>query len=198
MLNPLDQLDEPTLKKLQSHALGIGILLMILGVAGVILPGIMSLASALFVGWLMLFGGAVTAYHTYQTHPKGLGGWFKALVLLASGTLMILFPVPGVAALGILLAAYLFLDALSSFAMALEGLVVDVLEREPVLGPGGDLSHRLAGLLPVAGGDLCGRQPVLRWAHPDPAALKPLQGLRRRHRGQGVMRPREGGATFVH
>ncbi len=105
-------------EKFGSHTSIIGILLIVLGTAGILLPGVMSLSTAIFVGWLLLVGGSLWAVHIYKYSPKNVMDWIKPVLLFIIGGLMLFYPVPGVAAVGLLLAVYLLLDAMHSFALA--------------------------------------------------------------------------------
>lgn len=95
-----------------------GILLIALGAVGFFVPYWVSLGTALFVGWLLLIGGGVWAYHTFQYHRRSLPEWFKPVLLVVAGGMMLYSPAAGVAAIGMLLAVYLLLDAYGSFSMA--------------------------------------------------------------------------------
>ncbi len=102
-------------------ALITGILLIILGVVGVALPQLMSLITAAFAGWLLVLAGFVTFYLTWQ----GFGGrgwlrWLKPLVLIATGLLILVYPIAGAAALGLMLAIYFMFDGFANAGMAFE------------------------------------------------------------------------------
>ena len=111
-------IDQKVLDKFGPYTLITGILLVVLGTAGIILPGVMSLSTVIFVAWLLLVGGGIWAVHTYQYSPKNIMGWLKPFLLLIIGSLMLYYPVRGVEVVGLLLAAYLLLDAMGSFALA--------------------------------------------------------------------------------
>ncbi|MGC2457405.1 MAG: DUF308 domain-containing protein [Gallionellaceae bacterium] len=117
MMNILP-IDKKVLDKFGPYTLITGILLIVLGTAGIFLPGVMSLSTALFVGWLLLIGGIIWAMHTYKYSPKNVMDWIKPVLLLIIGGLMLFYPVPGVEAVGLLMAVYLLLDAMGSFALA--------------------------------------------------------------------------------
>jgi uncharacterized membrane protein HdeD (DUF308 family) len=117
MMNILPS-DKKALDKFGPYTLAMGILLVVLGTAGIFLPGVMSLTTAIFVGWLLLIGGIIWAIHTYQYSPKNFMGWLKPALLIIVGGLLLFYPVNGVAAVGLLLAVYLLLDAMHSFGLA--------------------------------------------------------------------------------
>ena len=95
-----------------------GTIFLILGLLGILFPGIMSLTSALFIGWLMLFGGILIGVQTWQVNKKDWLGWLKALLYLAVGAMIILNPLSGIIALGILITAYFFIDSFLNFILA--------------------------------------------------------------------------------
>lgn len=111
-------IDKKILHKFGPYTLLTGILLIVLGTAGILLPGVMSLGTALFVGWLLLIGGFIWAINTYNHSLKNIMDWLKPALLIIIGTLVLFYPVLSVGALGILMAVYLLLDAMHSFALA--------------------------------------------------------------------------------
>ena len=120
IVEQIEQLDQDQLRKFGSYTLITGILLIILGTVGVALPGLMSLATSVFIGWLFLIGGLFWGYHTFRSHKGGWLDWFKPALLVVAGGLMLWNPVTGIAAVGLMLSFYLFLDAFGSFALAKE------------------------------------------------------------------------------
>jgi len=100
------------------HSLAIGILLVVLGAIGIVLPGVMSIVTLGWVAALLLVGGGFWAYHTLRHNPGGLMDWFKPLLLMITGGLMLVFPLPGVASLAALLTVYFLMDAIGSYSLA--------------------------------------------------------------------------------
>lgn len=111
-------IDKKAFGKFGPYTLITGILLVVLGVAGILLPGVMSLSTVILIAWLLLTGGGLWAVHTYKHSPKSVMDWVKPALLLIFGGMMLFYPVSGVAAVGLLLAVYLLLGALHSFALA--------------------------------------------------------------------------------
>jgi uncharacterized membrane protein HdeD (DUF308 family) len=116
MHNPL--IDKKVIEKFGPYTLFIGFLLIILGAVGILLPVLMALSTAIFVGWLLLVGGVLWAVHTYKHCPTHVMDWLKPVLLLITGSLMLFYPIGGVQVVGLLLAVYLLLDALGSFTLA--------------------------------------------------------------------------------
>jgi len=138
--------DENPEKSIGTTLWVLGLLLAVLGAAGIVLPGAMSFAIELFFGWLMITGGVLWGYYTYQFHAASLIDWVKPLILIVGGALLLIYPSSGVAAIALLVSFYLFIDAFGSFGMAYE--------RHPFVGWGwlvanGVLSLGLALLILV-------------------------------------------------
>jgi uncharacterized membrane protein HdeD (DUF308 family) len=87
-------IDKAVHDKLEPHTLITGILLIMLGTAGIILPGVMSPSTVLIVGWLLLLGGILWVFRTYKYCLKIVMDWLKPALLLVIGRLMLLYPVP--------------------------------------------------------------------------------------------------------
>jgi len=100
------------------YSLVAGILLILLGTIGIILPQIMSLEASIFIASLLVVGGIFWLIHSFQVRTKEWTEWLKPVLLLITGGLMIFYPMTGVATIGLLLAVYLLLDAYGSFMMA--------------------------------------------------------------------------------
>ena len=117
-MTTLMTIDEKTLDKFGPYTFVTGILLIALGTVAIFLPGLMSLGTAFFAAWLLLVGGILWAVHTYRYDSKSFLSWLKPALLVAVGLLLLVYPSSGVAAVGLLLAIYLLLDAFASFSMA--------------------------------------------------------------------------------
>ncbi len=115
MWNGTDDLD--LAKKFGKSATTVGIIFLILGLLGIFFPGIMSVATVFFIGWIMVLAGLMAGYFTYLTDRREWLGWLKAFMLVMVGLLLVLYPMPGIAAIGLLLAVYLLMDAFGSAAI---------------------------------------------------------------------------------
>lgn len=98
------------------HSLAVGILLIVLGGVGIVAPVLLSLATAVLFAWLLILGGLSWAWHAYQ-HGNGIVDWFKAVLLLVVGVLVLLRPIIGIESLALLVSFYLLFDAFASFSM---------------------------------------------------------------------------------
>jgi uncharacterized membrane protein HdeD (DUF308 family) len=114
-------IDNDTLRKHSKWFLIYGILLVIAGAAAIILPGIASLATAIMLGWLLIFSGVIGLFAVYRTGRSAPGFWWElltAILYLLAGISLLLSPVAGVLTLTILLAAYLFAAGVMKLIMA--------------------------------------------------------------------------------
>jgi len=106
-------------KKFDKYAKITGIVLVILGLIGIIFPLASSIVTVELVSYLMVIAGIFSGYITWITNKEDWLGWLKSLVLLMMGMFIIFYPINGVAAIGLMLAFYFFMDAFSGFALAL-------------------------------------------------------------------------------
>ncbi len=112
--------DKEILKKFSKYTLFAGIIMVIIGFAGVIVPQMLSIAVVNFLAWLFMFSAFVQGYNTYKNYKRSFVAWLKPLISFVSGLLFIFFPIEGVAVTGMLLAVYLMIDGYSAIAFAFE------------------------------------------------------------------------------
>jgi len=96
------------------------IVLLLAGIVGIALPQFMSMAVAFFAGWLMFVAGGIAFYITWHGFRDGWVVWLKPFALIAIGLLILLHPLAGTAALGLMLAVYFLLGGFSGIGYALE------------------------------------------------------------------------------
>ncbi len=108
------------LEKFSKYSKIYGVIFLLIGLAGIVFPYIMSLTTAVIYAWFLLFSAFMIGFHTWQTNKKDWLGWLKTVIFLMVSILMIINPVTAVATLGILFAIYFFMDAFSSSALAFE------------------------------------------------------------------------------
>jgi uncharacterized membrane protein HdeD (DUF308 family) len=86
----------------------LGIVFVVLGFLAIILPVVASFVVTSFVGWLLVIGGVLYGYHAFGIRD----GWniaatlLLSLLTLASGVILLIFPIAGVITLTMFLAAY--------------------------------------------------------------------------------------------
>lgn len=97
-----------------------GIFFILLGLLAVALPVFFTLSVELFVGWLLVFGGIVQAYRTFQIHPHS--GFYPSLIAavaaIIAGVLLLVYPLKGILTLTLLLAIYFLVEGISKIITA--------------------------------------------------------------------------------
>jgi uncharacterized membrane protein HdeD (DUF308 family) len=106
-------------KAFSKHAKIAGIVLMLLGTAGIIFPQVMSVVVVILVAWLLLIAGLVSGLFTLLLDSRSWLGWLKSAILVFVGAFLIFYPLPGVATLGLIFAIYFFVDGFSGLSLAL-------------------------------------------------------------------------------
>ncbi|HEV2366104.1 MAG TPA: DUF308 domain-containing protein [Caulobacteraceae bacterium] len=99
-----------------------GVILIALGVAAVVFPIFASLFAAVLLGWILLVSGIVGLIGAFAHRPHVHLGWsiVSAALAIVAGVFIAFFPLTGVITLVIVLAAWLFLDGVSSVMIGLD------------------------------------------------------------------------------
>jgi uncharacterized membrane protein HdeD (DUF308 family) len=99
-----------------------GIILVILGVLAIVVPPIATLAVEILVGWLFLFSGVAGLITTFGArHAPGFWWSFVSAVLgIAAGVVLLLWPLSGVITLTLLLIAFFIIEGILSIMYAIE------------------------------------------------------------------------------
>jgi uncharacterized membrane protein HdeD (DUF308 family) len=99
-----------------------GIILVVLGLAAVVIPPIATLAVELLFGWLFLISGIVGAITTFMMR-QAPGFWWSlvsAILAIAVGVMLLLWPLSGVLTLTLVLVAFFIIEGVASIMFALE------------------------------------------------------------------------------
>jgi uncharacterized membrane protein HdeD (DUF308 family) len=113
--------DPETLRKFKLWFKIYGVILILLGAASIILPGIATLATTITVGWLLIAGGIFGLISVFQSGTSSPGFWWNlltALVCVLAGGVILFNPIKGVLTLTIVLAAYLLATGVTKGLMA--------------------------------------------------------------------------------
>ena len=99
-----------------------GIVLTVLGVAAVVVPVLASIAATLFFGWIFLVSGIVGLFTTW--HGRRVPGFWwsllSAMVGIAAGVLLLVWPTQGLFSLTSVLIAFLWVEGAVTIFYALE------------------------------------------------------------------------------
>ena len=107
------------LKRFGKYAKVMGIVFVILGLIGIIFPLALSIATVAFASYLMIVAGLFSGYLTWITNKEDWLGWLKSLVLFLIGLFILYYPIGGIAAIGLMLVFYFFMDAFAGFGLAM-------------------------------------------------------------------------------
>lgn len=110
--------DKDSAQKFFKYSLIAGGLLSLLGIAGMIVPQVTSFVVEAFLGWLLVLAGILSGYMIFINPRRAFISWLKPVLLVATGVLMLVQPLAGIAALALLLTAYLLIDAAAGFGLA--------------------------------------------------------------------------------
>lgn len=109
--------EETILEKFGNYSTISGIIMLIIGVIAFVYPMYASLATVIFVAWMMIFAGITTGYFTLKSNKEDWLGWLKTLLLIGTGIFVLIDPISGIAAIGILFAIYFFLDGFAGLVL---------------------------------------------------------------------------------
>ena len=116
----LDDLE--ILREYKGWFLGLGIALIILGIAAISLPMFVAFAIDVIVGAILAIGGVVHVGHAFMSRKwKGFFlGLLVGVLYLVAGIIMLVHPLEGVLTLTLLLVAFFIVDGLFNIGMALK------------------------------------------------------------------------------
>ena len=98
-------------------SIALSILLIIAGLIALFLPFISGVAITLFFGWMMILSGITHLVFAFKTHTTGGRVWeiIIGIIYLFTGFYLILHPLDALLALTLILACYLFFEAIVEF-----------------------------------------------------------------------------------
>jgi uncharacterized membrane protein HdeD (DUF308 family) len=99
-----------------------GIVLVILGIAAIVLPPIATIAFTIIIGWIFLVSGILGLITTFWArHLPGF--WWSllsAIVAIAAGVVLLLWPITGSISLTLVLIAFFIVEGVASIMYAIE------------------------------------------------------------------------------
>jgi uncharacterized membrane protein HdeD (DUF308 family) len=99
-----------------------GIILVILGLAAILLPPLATLAFTIIIGWIFLVSGILGLITTFWARGAP-GFWWSllsALVGIAAGVVLLLWPLTGTVSLTLVLIAFFVVEGIASIFFAIE------------------------------------------------------------------------------
>lgn len=99
-----------------------GIVLVLLGAIAIVVPPLATITFTILIGWLFLISGAVGLFTTLWMRGAP-GFWWSllsAIVGIAAGVLLLLWPINGAISLTLLLSAFFIVEGVVSIMYAIE------------------------------------------------------------------------------
>lgn len=110
------------LKTSSRHLMWLGIVMAVVGIVAIVFPVISTLATALFVGWMLLLAGIFLLIGSFTIH--GTGPFFGALPIslltLVAGVFLLFHPVVGALALTMVLGVVFLVQGAFELTLAFE------------------------------------------------------------------------------
>jgi uncharacterized membrane protein HdeD (DUF308 family) len=99
-----------------------GIVLLLLGLLAIVIPPIATIAVEAIIGWLLLFSGIVGGIATFKMRqaPGFIWSLLSAILGIAAGMLLLLWPLSGAFSLTVILTVFLTIEGVMSILFALE------------------------------------------------------------------------------
>ena len=99
-----------------------GVMLIILGMLSMLAPGLTGLSVAVFVGFLVLFGGAVRVVWAFRAGSLGRGilTFVIGVLTLIAGLMLVTDPLLASGFLTIMLAVYLIVDGVAEISAGIQ------------------------------------------------------------------------------
>jgi uncharacterized membrane protein HdeD (DUF308 family) len=98
-------------------SIALSILLILAGLIAICIPSVSGIAITLIFGWLMILSGVTHLIFAFKTHTTGGLIWeiLIGAIYLITGVYLILHPIEALFALTLILACYLFFEAIVEF-----------------------------------------------------------------------------------
>ena len=98
-------------------SIALSVLLIIAGIFAICIPGVSGLAVTLFFGWAMIVSGITHFIFAFKTHTTGGRIWEVIIgaVYLFTGFILLMHPLDSLLVLTLVLACYLFFEAIVEF-----------------------------------------------------------------------------------
>jgi len=98
----------------------VGIIMVIIGVLGILVPNFVGIAFNTFVGGIFLLASTALAFNAWHTKKQNMSLWFKPFVLAALALIIFIHPAIILGVLGLLIAIYFLISGFTSMVLSLE------------------------------------------------------------------------------
>lgn len=105
---------------LSKHARTTGIVLIVIGLVGILLPNLIALSLNLLISSIFLAAAAVLMLHAWHNKKANLSLWFKPFILAVLAFVILLHPAIVWSVLGLLVALYFIFSGFASIVLSFE------------------------------------------------------------------------------
>jgi len=128
-------------KSAANWSVALGVLILLLGIVALVVPVLTALAANYTLAWIALAIGVLQLIHAYQTRKRSRAGWqvVTGILNLVVGALLLIYPVEGIAAIALMLAALIFTVGVAELLLAFQ--------RRPASGWGWVLASGIVSAL---------------------------------------------------
>jgi uncharacterized membrane protein HdeD (DUF308 family) len=96
----------------------VGIVMIIIGILGILLPNLIGFAFNTYVGGIFLISAIVLAFNAWQYKTQEMSLWFKPFILLALALIIFTHPAIILGVLGLLIAIYFLISGFSAVVVS--------------------------------------------------------------------------------
>ena len=118
----IGQVDFHTVQEHRGWFIALGAVFLALGVLAILVPFVASVATAVFLGCLMIASGIFQGAHALQNREWRGSGWaiLGAAIQVIAGALVVAFPITGTITLTLVIGSYLFATGLLKIIRAVQ------------------------------------------------------------------------------
>lgn len=98
----------------------IGIVMIIIGFLGILVPNLIGIAFNTFVGGIFLLASLALAVNAWHNKKQNMSLWFKPFILSAFALIIFMHPAIILGVLGLLIAIYFLISGFTSLVLAFE------------------------------------------------------------------------------
>jgi len=98
----------------------VGIIMIIIGVLGILVPNFVGMAFNTFVGGIFLLASTALAFNAWHNKKQNMSLWFKPFVLAALALIIFIHPAIILGVLGLLIAIYFLISGFSAVVLSFE------------------------------------------------------------------------------
>jgi uncharacterized membrane protein HdeD (DUF308 family) len=98
----------------------VGIVMIVIGILGILVPNLIGIAFNTFVGGIFLLASSALAFNAWHTKKQNMSLWFKPFVLAALALIIFIHPAIILGVLGLLIAIYFLISGFTSMVLSFE------------------------------------------------------------------------------